>query len=156
MISAGFALGNHIHVLHSFFRSFFRYLLDRYRSLSQINTDHYARSIPIITPGRYRSFVSLKKRELVYFYCVDVCVMRLFLDRRQSKTLILPTNVDQKQLETEFLIAICRRSGDSKTLFLAIFDPRSSIVKSGFECRKSGVAPWCLVSLCFFAGNFSF
>ena len=27
----------------------------------------------------------------------------------------------------------------SKTLFLAIFDPRSSIVKSVFDCRQSGV-----------------
>ena len=40
-------------------------------------------------------------------------------------------NVDKKLLETEFLIAICRPTGDkwlSKTLFLATFDPRSSIV----------------------------
>ena len=51
-------------------------------------------------------------------------------DRPQSKTLILSTDVDQKSLETEFLIAICRPTGDtwqSKTLFLAIFDPCSSI-----------------------------
>ena len=37
--------------------------------------------------------------------------------------LILSTNVDQKSLETEFSIAICRPTGDkwqSKTLFLAI------------------------------------
>ena len=42
---------------------------------------------------------------------------------RQSKMLILSTNVDQKSLETEFLIAICRPTGDkwqSKTPFLAI------------------------------------
>ena len=48
-------------------------------------------------------------------------------DRPQSKTLILLTNVDQKSLEAEFLIAICRLTGDkcqSKTLFQAIFDPR--------------------------------
>ena len=39
-------------------------------------------------------------------------------------------NVGKKSLEREFSIAICRPSGDkwqSKTLFLAIFDPRSSI-----------------------------
>ena len=76
-------------------------------------------------------------------------------DRRQLKTLILSTNVDQKSLETEFSIAICRPTGDnwqsktlflaicdklqSKTLFLAIFDPRSSIVKSVFDCRISCV-----------------
>ena len=56
--------------------------------------------------------------------------------------LILSTNVDQKTLETEFLIAICRPTSDkwqSKTLFLAIFDPRSSIVKSVFEFRLPGV-----------------
>ena len=43
--------------------------------------------------------------------------------RRQSKTLKLSRNIDQKSLETEFLIAICRPTGDkwqSKTLFLAI------------------------------------
>ena len=48
--------------------------------------------------------------------------------RRQSKTLIILTNVDQKSLDTEFLIAICRLTGDkwqSKTLFLVNFDPRS-------------------------------
>ena len=32
-------------------------------------------------------------------------------DRRQSKTLILSTNVDQKSLETGFLVAICRPTG---------------------------------------------
>ena len=53
--------------------------------------------------------------------------------RRQSKMPILSRNVDQKTLETEFSIAICRHTGDkwqSKTLFLSIFDPCSSIVDS--------------------------
>ena len=62
--------------------------------------------------------------------------------RRQSKTLILSTTVDQKSLETEFSIVICRPTGDkwqSETLFLAIFDPRSSIAKSVFDCRLPGV-----------------
>ena len=62
-------------------------------------------------------------------------------DRRQSKTLILSTNEDQNLLETEFLIAICRQTGDkwqSKTLFLSIFDQRSSIVQGVFDCRLSG------------------
>ena len=57
--------------------------------------------------------------------------------------IILSTNIDKKSLETEFLIAICRPTGDkcqSKTLFLAIFDPHSSIVKSVFDCRLSGVS----------------
>ena len=50
--------------------------------------------------------------------------------RRQSKTLLKSMNAGQKSLETMFSIAICRRSGDkgqSKTLFLTIFDLRSSI-----------------------------
>ena len=56
--------------------------------------------------------------------------------------LMLSTNVDKKSLETEFSIAICRPTGaklQSKTLFLAIFDPRSSIVKTVFDCRLCGV-----------------
>ena len=63
-------------------------------------------------------------------------------DRWQSKTLMLSTNVDQKLLKTEFLIAICCLTGDkwqSKTLFLAILDPHSSIVKSIFDFCLSGV-----------------
>ena len=60
-------------------------------------------------------------------------------DRRHSKTLI----IDQRSLETEFSIAICRPTGDtwqSKTLFIySYFDPRSSIVKSVFDCRLSFV-----------------
>ena len=65
--------------------------------------------------------------------------------RRQSKTLILSANVDQKSLETEFLIAICRQSDDKcqwKTLFLSIFDPRSSIVKSVFDSQLPSVHPF--------------
>ena len=56
--------------------------------------------------------------------------------------LILLTMIDQKALETEFLIAICRLTGNkwqSKTLFLAVFDPRSLTVKSVFNCHVSGV-----------------
>ena len=51
-------------------------------------------------------------------------------------------NVDQKLLATEFSIAICRPTGNkwqSKTLFLAIFDPLLSIVKSIFDCHLPGV-----------------
>ena len=60
--------------------------------------------------------------------------------------LIPSTNVDQKMYETEFSIDICRQLGDkwqSKTLFLAMFDPRSLIVKSVFDCRISGVLKVC-------------
>ena len=52
------------------------------------------------------------------------------------------TNVDQTSLETEFSIAICRPTGNKwqlKTLFLVIFDPCLSIVKSVFGCRVPGV-----------------
>ena len=62
--------------------------------------------------------------------------------RRQSKTPILSRNVDQKLIETVFSIAICRHTGDkrqSKTLFLSIFDPGSSIVGSVFDCCLHGV-----------------
>ena len=48
----------------------------------------------------------------------------------------------KKSLETEFSFVICRPTCDkwqSKKLFLASFDPRSSIVKSVFDCRLSGV-----------------
>ena len=46
--------------------------------------------------------------------------------RRQSKSLILSTDVDHTSLETEFSIANFRPTCDRwqlKTLFLAIFDP---------------------------------
>ena len=62
--------------------------------------------------------------------------------RRQSKTPILSRNVDKKSIETVFSIAICRHTGDkweSKTLFLSIFDPRSSIVDNVFDRRLPGV-----------------
>ena len=45
--------------------------------------------------------------------------------RQQSKTPKLSRNVDKKWLETDFLIAICRHTGNkwqSKTLFISIFD----------------------------------
>ena len=62
--------------------------------------------------------------------------------RRQSKTPILSGNIDQKSIETVFLIAICRPTGDKwqwRTLFLLIFDPHSSIVDYVFDCHLSGV-----------------
>ena len=61
--------------------------------------------------------------------------------RCQSKTFILSMNVDQKFLETEFSIAICRLNGDKwqlKTLFLAILDPRLSLL------RAFSIAPYLL------------
>ena len=53
--------------------------------------------------------------------------------RQQSKTPILSTNIDKKSLETEFLIAICRLTGDKwqlKTLFLVIFDQCSLVLRT--------------------------
>ena len=79
------------------------------------------------------------------------CPFQLIPGRRQTKTLILSMNVDQKWLETEFLIAICRPTGNkfqSKTLFLAIFDPLSSIMKSVFDCHLPGVEPTQLCNNC--------
>ena len=67
-------------------------------------------------------------------------------DRRQSKTFILSMKQRSNSLETEFTIAICRPTGDkwqSKILFLAIFDPRSSIVRSVFDNRLFGVVYGC-------------
>ena len=58
-----------------------------------------------------------------------------------SKMLIIWMNTDQKLLETEFLIAICRPTGDkwqSKTLYLAIFYPPLWIVKSVFNLPQMG------------------
>ena len=69
-------------------------------------------------------------------------VLGITRGRRKSKTLILSMNIDKKSLETEFLIAICRLTGDKlqlETLFLAIFDLGSSIVKSVFDCCLLGV-----------------
>ena len=69
----------------------------------------------------------------------DNCLCRYF-KQKQSKPDILgdnrkrfkqSTKVDQKSLETVFLIAICRPTGDkwqSKTMFLTVFDLSTSIV----------------------------
>ena len=52
--------------------------------------------------------------------------------------LILLTNVDPRWLETELSTAVCCPAGDkwqSKTLFPANCDPRSSMVQNIFDCR---------------------
>ena len=58
-----------------------------------------------------------------------------------SKALILSKYVDQKSLETEFSIAICRQlaTNGNRNTVSSNFDPRSSIVESVFDCRISGV-----------------
>ena len=79
-----------------------------------------------------------KATDVIHLVCIDVNTP----GRRQSKTPILSRNVDQKSIETAFSIAICRPTDDkwkSKTLFLSIFDPRSSIVDYVCDCRLPGV-----------------
>ena len=72
----------------------------------------------------------MKKKEIVALLYSH----RIGGNRKCSKQL---TNADQKSLETVFLIAICRQwcdkwplatNGNRKTLFLMIFDLRSSII----------------------------
>ena len=78
--------------------------------------------VSVNTPDRRQSKTLLK---------IDERRSKIAGDRQQSKTLILSTNIHQKSLETVFLIAICRQSGDkwqSKTLFLTIFYLRSWLV----------------------------
>ena len=63
-------------------------------------------------------------------------------NRRQLEMLILSTNIDEKSLDTECSIVICCHNGNkwqSKTRFLLIFDPLSSIVKSVFDCCLSSM-----------------
>ena len=81
------------------------------------------------------------------------------------KTPILLRNVDQKLLETEFLIAICHQYGDKwqlKTLFLSLFDPCPSVVGNVFDCCLPGVLilietnKGCSVSLLFECNETSF
>ena len=86
----------------------------------------------------YLTYLPIYSKKIIWREYSDFC---LTSDRRQSKILILSTNVDQNIVKTEFSIAIFRPTGDkwqSKTLFLSIFDPRSSIVKSVFDCHLYG------------------
>ena len=69
-------------------------------------------------------------------------------DRWQLKTLIISTNIDLRLLETDFFD--CRLSPDwrqtaSKTLFLAICDPHSSIIQSVFDCHLSDMIKECVL-----------
>ena len=59
--------------------------------------------------------------------------------RRQSKTLILLTNIEQKWLETVFLIAICGPTDEMafENTVSSDFDLCSLIVKSVFDCCLS-------------------
>ena len=56
--------------------------------------------------------------------------------------LIISTSIGQKLVQTVFLIAISRPTGNkwqSKTLFLMIFDSPSGIVKRVLDCRLPSV-----------------
>ena len=62
--------------------------------------------------------------------------------RRQSKTLLLSTNVDQNSYNLSFRLPFVARLVTKmaiKNTFLANFHPRSSIVKSVFDSRLPGV-----------------
>ena len=61
--------------------------------------------------------------------------------RRQSKMLILSTNVDKRIVRNRVFDCHLSPNWQSKTLFLVIFDPHLSIVKGVFNCRLPGVIP---------------
>ena len=77
--------------------------------------------------------------------------------RRQSKTLILSTNVDQKSIETDFSIVICRPIGNHNTISCDYY-PRSSIVKSLFDSHLPGMfiitAPALCIARCCLVFNY--
>ena len=97
-----------------------------------------------------------KSLETEFFYCFLSPVGPQICLEAIENSLVAIENINtinkrrSKSLETEFLIAICCQSGDkwqTKTLFLRIFDPCSSTVKSIFKCRLSGVIPLVLKGL---------
>ena len=86
--------------------------------------------LPLATNGN--------QKHCFYRFLIRVCRLLItFSITRQSKTPKLSRNVVQKSIETvPISIAICLRTGDkwqSKTLFLTISDPRSSIVDNVFD-----------------------
>ena len=58
--------------------------------------------------------------------------------RLQSKTLILSTNADQKSIKQGFLLSFVARLAIVNTVSCDYY-PRSSIVKSVFNCRLPGM-----------------
>ena len=89
------------------------------------------------TSFRYYQGVHMHLQNTQY-YNIQLKMIAIVL---QSKMLILSTNVDQKSLKQNFRLPFVALQ--SKTLFLAIFDSRSSIVKSVFDCRLSDVRLHC-------------
>ena len=83
----------------------------------------------------------LQKKLIWRLHLAEYSYFIITPDRQHSKTLILLANIDQNSMK-QFSIAICRETGykwQSKTLILAIFYPRLSIVKSVFDCHLSSV-----------------
>ena len=73
--------------------------------------------------------------------------------RRQSKTLILSTNVDQKSIETEFSIVICRRLSIVNP-FLAILIRvrrllRAFSIAAYPVCLSNSAPALCIAGCCF-------
>ena len=88
---------------------------------------HKSRTIFFITPGRW-----------------------------QSKTLIISTNVDQKSIKQGFLLSFVARLAIVNTVSCDYY-PRSSIVKSVFNCRLPGMVnlntaqALCIARCCLFS-----
>ena len=83
---------------------------------------------------------------LQYKYNVRNCLISIltvhFIWEGASENVHTIDERRSKSLETELSIAICRLTDDkwqSKTLFLAIFDPHA-LIKSVFDCRLSDVS----------------
>ena len=74
--------------------------------------------------------------------------------RSQSKTLMLSTNADQKSIKQGFLLSFVARLAIVNTVSCDYY-PRSSIVKSVFNCRLPGMfdlntaRALCIARCCF-------
>ena len=91
-----------------------------------LNTPKRGLSVPLVLhPILCSAHMEMNSGEIILVKLESYCITP---GRRHSKTIILSTNVDKWQ---------------SKTLFLAIFDRRSTIVKSVFDCRLPGVCIVC-------------
>ena len=77
-----------------------------------------------------------------FIECKQPTTHRYNTGQAAIENVYISMNLYENSLEIELSIANCRPTGDkwqSKTLFLSIFNPRSSIVKSVYDCRLSGV-----------------
>ena len=89
--------------------------------------------------------VKMKKGTVpIHLYLVEVLMKHITLGRRQSKPSKPATNGAKKIIRNRVFDCHLTLMGDKwqlKTLFLAIFDQRLSIVKSVFNFRLPGVYP---------------